>query len=210
MTTTNLQPPRRHWYDLPTPVAAALVIFFLLLIGLVVGKIRSMPSPAAEVKPVIIVASPLPQGIPPTTVPVAQVAALPPNALRRAVVAYDSPNGSVIGAIEQGRPYSVLARYGSDWLQADVSGSGVVWLKADQVLDLPDGLVDLEPPPAPAVVYVNQPVYIASQPEQAAPTPNTDAHQYFDAPPPTMDIRSQAILDRSGWAAAAATAQAGR
>jgi hypothetical protein len=118
---------------------------------------------------------------PPTAVPPIQVAAIAPNALRRAVVAYDSPNGNVIGAIEQGRAYTVLARFGAEWLQADVTGSGVVWLKADQVLDLPADLVDLAPPPAPAVVYVAvsapAPAYAAphapvvNAPAETAPTP---------------------------------------
>jgi len=180
MTTTNLLPPhRRAWYDVSTPVAAGICMLSLLLIGLIVGRVRSMPSGAAEPRPVIIIATPLPQSAPPTAVPAAAVAALPPNALRRAVVAYDSPNGSVIGAIEAGRTYQVLARYGNDWLQADVQGSGVVWLKADQVLDLPSNLTDLAPPLAPVVI--ERPVYVAAP---ALAQPPADLPYQVDSAPP--------------------------
>jgi hypothetical protein len=165
-TTTRLNTPRARWLDLPVPAAITICIFCLLGIAALVGKIQSehsaVVSPTAPL-PIIIIAT-APAVMPPTAVPI-QVAAVLPNALRRAVVAYDAPAGNVLGAIEQGRSYAVLARFGSDWLQADVMGSGVVWLKADQVLDLPPGLVDMQPAPQPQVIYqvVNQP------PDQAAP-----------------------------------------
>jgi hypothetical protein len=95
----------------------------------------------------------------------------------------------------------VLARYGSDWLQADVTGSGTVWLRADQVLDLPADLVDLQPPPQPQVVY------IASQPA-AAPTYDPPAAP--QEPAPTMAPQMMVLYDRQQWGAQAATARAGR
>jgi hypothetical protein len=201
MKTTNLtRTPRARWYDISPPIAAALVIFFLLLIGLIAGKIRSTPSvllqPTPALAPIIIIASPIAQ-IPPTAIPpAAVVAAFPPNALRRAVVAYDAPAGNVLGAIEQGRVYAVLARFGSDWLQADVSGSGVVWLKADQVLDLPAGLADLQPTSAPVVI--ERPVYVAApMPAVATPEPAPQAA-------PTLVPQQAAIYDRQMWAQQAA------
>ena len=113
LTTTNLRLPRARWIELSPPVAATICIFLLLLIGLIVGRVRSTPSVAAVPTPaldaIIIIASPLPV-VPPTAA--AAVAALPPNALRRAVVAYDAPGGNVLGAIEQGRT---------------VQGSSAVW-----------------------------------------------------------------------------------
>lgn len=198
LTTTNLNLPRARWPELSPPAAAALAIFFLLLIGLIVGRVRSTPSvllhPTPALDPIIIIASPLPQGPVPTAAPV-QVAAVAPNALRRAVVAYDSPSGNVLGAIEQGRVYTVLARFGSDWLQADVQGSGVVWMKADQVLDLPAGLADLEPTQAP--VIVERPVYVAA-PMPAVATPETGQFQVAAEQPQTL--QQAAILDRQQWA----------
>ena len=175
MTTTNLR--RRARLDqLPPPLAAVIVIFSLLAIGLIVGRIRSTPAaavPTAQL-PIILIASPLPVQ-PPTAVPPIQVAAVLPGTLARAVVAYDAPNGNVLGAIDAGRAYQVLARYGADWLQADVVGSGVVWLRSADVLDLPAGLADVQPPPAPQVVYVSvpqaPPQAPASQAAESAPTP---------------------------------------
>ena len=69
----------------------------------------------------------------------------------------------------------------------------MVWLRADQVLDLPAGLADLEPTQAPVVI--ERPVYIAAQPQpaqQAAPTMSE---------PPTMLPQQLVILDRQAWAA---------
>lgn len=208
-TTTHLQMPRRAWYDLPTPVMVALCLAILFGIVTAVHLYRLIADwhtePATTPLPIVIIASPLPQGIPPTAVPLATpaavAAAFPPNALRGAVVAYDSPNGNVLGAIEAGRTYAILARYGSDWLQADVDGSGVVWLRSADVLDLPAGLADLQPTTAPVVV--ERPIYVsAPAPEQAAPTPPPAA--------PEMPLQQAAILDRGAWASQAATAQAQR
>jgi hypothetical protein len=207
LTTTNLKlPSPRRWFELQPPVAATICIFCLLAIGALVGRIRSAPSVLLEATPalsgaIIIIASPIADGPRPTPAPTAAavVAALPPNALRRAVVAYDSPiNGNVLGAIEQGRIYTVLARYGSEWLQADVAGSGVVWLRSADVLDLPAGLADLEPTQAPVVI--ERPIYVAARPgtaQEAAPTMS-------EPTAPTMAPQTAAVYDRQVWAMQAA------
>ncbi len=170
MITTNLNKPARRWLDLPIPAAAGVAIFILYLITGLVWQLRSAPQIAAvptPALPIIIIASPIADGPRPT--PAAVVAAFAPNQLHKALVAYGAPDASTaIGAIEAGRTYNILARYGADWLQANVAGSGVVWLKADQVLDLPAGLADLKPTPAPIVV--NQPIYV-SAPALAVATP---------------------------------------
>jgi hypothetical protein len=197
LTTTRLTlPSPRALWNLPVPVATTMIIFCLMAIAGLVGRIKETPSAAVAIPtpalPVIIIATSAPA---PTAAPVQQVAAVLPNALRGAVVAYDSPNGSVLGAIEAGRPYQLLARYGAEWLQADVAGSGVVWLKADQVLNLPEGLADLQPPPAPVVV--ERPIYIAAQQpaHAAAPTVSEPSE-----PPPTVAPQMQAVWDRQQWA----------
>jgi hypothetical protein len=95
----------------------------------------------------------------------------------------------------------VLARFGADWLQADVVGSGAVWLKADQVLDLPADLVDLQPPPAPAVVYV---AVSPPAPAYAAPTPEPN-YQVANQDPPTL--QQLVVLDRQQWAEQVAAAR---
>src|SRR4051794_35618476 len=108
LTTTRLQlpSPRARWYDLSVPACAALVIFLLLLIGLIVGRIRSLPSVAAVPTPplpVIIIASPIANGPRPT--PAAVVAAVvPENVVRKAIVVYgDHDPSTAIGAVEAGR-----------------------------------------------------------------------------------------------------------
>jgi hypothetical protein len=67
MTTTNLDKPttpRVRWRDLQPPIAAAVCIFCLLLIGLLAGRVWSAHQSAAAVPtpqlPIIIIASPLP------------------------------------------------------------------------------------------------------------------------------------------------------
>lgn len=51
MTTTNLHTPRRHWFDLPVPVAAGITIFALYLIVGLVWQLRSAPRVAAVPTP---------------------------------------------------------------------------------------------------------------------------------------------------------------
>lgn len=198
-TTTRLhltwRDQARAWLIQRDPLALfalAILPIIGLLIALSAWRGATAPAVAAQPTPplpIIIVATALAE-MPPTAVPpVAQVAALPPNALRRAVVAYGAPDASTaIGAIESGRTYAVLARYGADWLQADVAGSGVVWLKADQLLDLPAGLADLEPPPAPVVV--ERPIYVAVQ--QPARAPVVDA---VSTPAPAYQVTSAPLAD---------------
>lgn len=171
MTTTNLKlPPRRRWHDLPVPVSAGICVLALLAIAILVGRLRSMPSPAAEVKPVIIVATSQP--LPPTATPAAVVAAVVPP---RMVVAFAAPDGAVLGPIPAPDISAVLARYGDAWALVPWE-AGQVWVRAADV-GLPD-VADLEPPPAPQVVY--QPVY---QPAYAAPTPTEQGYTITNEPP---------------------------
>ncbi len=170
----------RTWLAQRDPIALLSVLLIIMIIGLAMLRqmMSSPPTTIAAVPtpqlPIIMIAT-APAELPTTAAPapVQQIAYQPPpNTLSRAVVAYDSPNGSVIGAIEQGRAYQVLARFGADWLQADVSGSGVVWLRSADVFDLPTDLADLQPPPTPQVVYqgVNAPVVEQPAPALATPT----------------------------------------
>lgn len=73
MTTTNLNKTlRARWYDVSPPVAAVVVVFALLLIGLLVGRIQSMPSVVLQptpALPIIIIASPRMEPPRPTPAP---------------------------------------------------------------------------------------------------------------------------------------------
>ncbi len=201
LTTTNLQlPSPRDWGNLPTPAAAAIAIFCLLSIGMLLGRVRSaqpvatVPTPALD--PIIIIASPLPQGVPPTAVPPVQVAAVVEvgNVTTRAIVVYgDHDLATAIGAVEAGRTFTPVARWGAAWVQVDMSGdTGRVFVRTTDLYGMPD-LVDLAPTSAPVVI--ERPVYVAAQPEpaqEAAPT--------MRELPPTMAPQQMVILDRQQWA----------
>lgn len=198
MITTNLNKPTnpaRHWFDLPVPAAAGIIIFALYLIVGLVWQLRIAPSAVAVPTPGLIILIATQAAVVPAPAPTAAavVAVAPANGLKRAVVAYSQPDASTaIGAIEAGRVYQIVARYGASWLQADVDGSGTVWLRADQVLDLPAGLADLQPTPAPIVV--NQPVIVYQPVELAAPTPAPEEYAVTNAPPPACSTERQCAI----------------
>lgn len=122
----------------------------------------------------------------PAAPPAAPTATLPPAArLSAPATAYGAPDGAIIGPIEAGRPYRVLARSGGGWAQIDAVGSGVVWVRADATLDLasaPDLATPIPPPtsppppPAPIVVvqYQEAPAPAPAAPEPAQPPPAPD------------------------------------
>jgi hypothetical protein len=78
---------------------------------------------------------------------------LPPSSARaveratpvRLLVAFAAPDGAPLGAIESTRAMTPTAHYGDDWIQADVSGSGRIWLRANDMGDLPIVGPDLSP-----------------------------------------------------------------
>jgi hypothetical protein len=76
------------------------------------------------------------------------------------VVAFDAPNGDAVGAIEPGRPYTVLSSEGA-WMHIEATGSGAVWVRAWEVQGQPKPTA-IPPTPiptsAPAPVY--QPAYV--------------------------------------------------
>src|SRR5262245_32694319 len=81
------------------------------------------------------------------TPPAPTVAPLPPS-----IVAFAAPGGDVLGPIDARQAYHFVGRYGDGWLQANVPGSGRVWVRrADLQLDRDNlaaiaALPDLTPP----------------------------------------------------------------
>jgi hypothetical protein len=114
---------------------------------------RSVQQPTAA--PIILVATPVPATPIPIVTPSAQLR------LVRAVVAYDAPAGEVLGAIEPGRRYQLVARSGTAWVELAINGSGRVWVRRDEL----EGVVDVATP-VPSV----QPIVIANEQQRAAPT----------------------------------------
>jgi hypothetical protein len=91
---------------------------------------------------------------PAATAPIGERTVLPspipatPTALAgRLLVAFAAPGGVPLGAIESTRAITPTAHYGSDWIQADVAGSGLIWLRAGDIPSLAITGPDLAPQP---------------------------------------------------------------
>src|SRR6266545_3265911 len=168
--------------------AVAIVVITFAVAALVAGigrltlayPIAAIPTPALP----IIIASPAP------TVVVASQ-----HGLERTVVAYDAPSGNVLGAIEQGRAYRVVARSGASWLQLDVDGSGLVWVQAGdldpELADVPDLATPISQQ-QPAVVYMPAQPQAVDQIEvvnvpKAAPTMQAATPVPIATPAPVID-----------------------
>jgi hypothetical protein len=161
------------------PLAALLalaVVPAIVIAALLVGAGSTRQS-APKVMPLL----------PSPTLGLARVAAA--AGLPRATVAYDAPGGQVVGALEPGRGYRVVARSGLDWVQLDVAGNGeapnLVWVAAGAVPETQTvaGLADLAtaaPTPTAQVVYVAA----APAAPAAAPPPSPRAAE-ARAPEPT-------------------------
>jgi hypothetical protein len=131
---------------------ASMIVMGLLFVGLFAWLIfsgdvpRAAPpqSPAARHASGDSAAKPSP--IPATAAPAAA----------RVLIAFAAPDGIVLGAIESTRAITPTAHYGDSWIQADVQGSGLVWLRAIDAPDLAVTGPDLAPrrpaaaPQAPA------------------------------------------------------------
>jgi len=129
--------------------------------------------------------------MPPTAAP-ARPTVAPTTEPVRMLGAYAAPDGALLGQIEETRAITPTAHYGGDWVQADVSGSGRVWLRAGDMPNLALVGPDLAPPPpAPQVIYVVQPV-------QAAPTYSAPVAQptpdWYTTPPVVQPEFQQALI----------------
>lgn len=82
-------------------------------------------------------AAPTARSIAPTVASGSQAAPTPTNAptapAQRLLVAFAAPDGAALGAIESTRPMTATAHCGDGWVQADVQGSGLVWLRSNEV-----------------------------------------------------------------------------
>ena len=135
------------------------------------------------------------------TVPAARPTVAPTAAAPvRMLAAFDQPDGMLLGQIEETRAIMPVAHYGGEWVQADVAGSGLVWIRAADMPGLAIVGPDLAPPPPapprPQVIYVSAPER-AYAPIEAPPT-------LEPPPPPTLAPQQMVILDRQQWAEAAA------
>jgi hypothetical protein len=159
--TTRLLPSRRaqlvDWLRRHDPWLALslLIVLVVVLVGIWPTLLSAPPSvPMPTPAPVILVTTPL------AVTPIPIVAPSAEQRLPRAVVAYTQPDGAVLGAIEPGRRYQLLARSGWAWVQLAVDGSGRVWVRRDELEDV----VDVATP-----LPTEQPILIANEQPSAAP-----------------------------------------
>ncbi len=141
------QPWTRH--ELAGLAVVALMATFVLLYAWSTPRAPTA-APTARATTVATAAAVVPT-VAPTAAPV------------RLLAAFAAPDGVTLGTIEATRPMTPTAHYGDEWIQAQVAGSGLVWLRA---ADLPGvGLIgpDLAPHrPAAAPAPVAQPVIIST------------------------------------------------
>jgi hypothetical protein len=189
---TPVVPARRY---VPFGVGALLLI--VLMIGAASYQLAQLPS----AKPLQI--TPVPTaaaqafGVDPKISPVAsQEARTAPTVIVRTIGAYAAPDGVLLGQVEETRQIVPVAHSGSDWVQADVSGSGLVWLRASDVPHLAIIGPDLAPqpqgrgltisndwtPPEPTPVPPAEPT---AAPEWPTSAPDPDApniKEHFNVP----------------------------
>lgn len=140
--------------------------------------------------------------MPPTT-PSARPTAAPTAAPVRLLAAFDQPAGRVLGTIEATRPYTPTAHYGGDWIQANVQGSGLIWIGAAELPGIALVGPDLAPLPAPQVVYVNAPAPAYAPPTYdptylTANDPAPPSDWYTDIPTPNPAVVRELIGDDPG------------
>ena len=157
--TTRLQKVYNIAYELRVYVVvmALTMLLGVLLLSVVLGGFEQSTTP---LQPVLIVTTPTPTSTPvatATTTAGARVQVTTPH-LSAAVVAYDAPEGNVLGPIDADRAYTITARYGTDWLQADIDGSGLVWIRSQELgtVTVAGALPDLRPAPTAEVIYMMQ------------------------------------------------------
>ncbi|HWP86453.1 MAG TPA: hypothetical protein VNM70_01140, partial [Burkholderiales bacterium] len=118
-------------------IGMALIIF--AMIALASYQLSHLPAGPLVVPPKIApVASPEARRATIAPAPVHPPAEVPQIAV------YAAP-GALLGTIEADRQITPIAHYGTDWIQADVEGSGRVWLRAADWPALAIVGVDLEP-----------------------------------------------------------------
>lgn len=140
-----------------TIAAAGVVGVLLVLASMRFSAPRAMPSADA----------PIPNSAPSAAAAPSQ-APIPAAAPVAMLPAFASPDGTQLGMIESTRAITREAHYGNDWIQADVQGSGLVWLRA---ADWPS-LAIIGPDLAPRPTAIPAPIVIAPRaPDLPPPAP---------------------------------------
>lgn len=126
-------------------IVSLVVVAIAAVIVLIWSGARSGDAPA--VAPRVPAAAAAPTGdavLTPSPLP-----ATAPVIAGRLLIAFAAPDGQPLGAIESTRAMTMTAHYGAAWIQADVAGSGLVWLRASDSPELAIVGPDLAPKPTP-------------------------------------------------------------
>lgn len=119
-------------------------------------------------------AAPAPRSAAPTVASGRQAAPTPTGAptapAQRLLVAFAAPDGAALGAIESTREMTATAHYGDAWVQVNVSGSGLVWLRSSEVPNMAGIGPDLSPRSAPPIAAARPAAIPAAPPAAPAPT----------------------------------------
>lgn len=117
---------RQPWTRLELAMLAAVALLAVFVLIYAWTTPRTPTVPAAPRQTTVATLQPTSTSGAPTAAPVAIM--LP---------AYAAPDGAQLGAIESTRALTPTAHYGDGWIQADVAGSGRIWLFARDWPDLP-------------------------------------------------------------------------
>ncbi|NOK58218.1 MAG: hypothetical protein GFH27_549279n25 [Chloroflexi bacterium AL-W] len=156
--TTRLQKLYNIAYEIRIYLAIGILTITTVALAVTIILLQWSAPPGAHLQPILIVSTPTPVHTPATTATPLAPTPTTGTQLNAAVVAYDAPGGNVLGSLDAQRNYTITARYGIDWLQAEVEGSGLVWVRSNEleIVTVAATLPDLRPAPTAAIVYVVQ------------------------------------------------------
>lgn len=153
--TPLVLPARTRQY---VPFGIGALVLILLMVGAASYQLGHMPTTPLAITPgpstAAFLAAPSPEAPQASPAPTSEATAVP-----SAISAYAAPDGLLLGQIELDRTITPVAHFGSAWLQADVEGSGLVWLRAGDVPDIALTGPDLAPAaqqPSGQGVTINQ------------------------------------------------------
>lgn len=154
-----------------------ILIFFLVFVGRTLDR-PVTPAAAAMPSVDIVVVQPRATQVPTVmaTATMTTVVSIPVTSslmLSRSILAYDAPDGRILGPIDKNSSYMLLSHQGTNWVELRVhgiggtDGAGAAWVRTEDML----GLANVANVPAPATPAPPVPV----QPKQAPMT--QPAHQ---------------------------------
>jgi len=122
-------------------IVAIVAIVFAVIAAIALNRPNTAAPDAQAPAPAALLPTPIPQ---------------PPSPEPAMLPAFAAPNGAELGEIEATRAITPTAHYGSEWIQADVQGSGRIWLRTSDFPSLAIVGPDLAPKPtATARPYVS-------------------------------------------------------